>query len=104
VVYGSDNYFPKLLIASAEAAINGGERPEELNKAIESRFWGSLPSGGGLDDQPAGLLAKMRVSLNVFDSFTQFNSAMPGTKAAWVLAHQGAWELICLVEEMMADG
>ncbi len=37
--------------------------------AWQSERWATLPEGGGLLDQPAGLIALMTASVNVYNAF-----------------------------------
>ena len=68
--------------------------PIELWLAWHVEQWGALPYGGGLLDQPAGLLDKMRVALGVYNVVQSFEGQQPGTKAAWVRANPGGWKTV----------
>jgi hypothetical protein len=65
--------------------------PEPLALAFEAQRWGRLPNAGGLRDQPAGLLNRMGVALNVYQAYTlkrgldldQFASNHPGLYRLW---------------------
>lgn len=58
----------KTIIEAADCAVGGGKPPRLLVMAWDCKRWGALPEGGGLLDQPAGLLGKMATIENVYDA------------------------------------
>lgn len=63
--------------------------------AKHCRRWNSLPLAGGLLDQPAGLLDRMAIAENAYDTGRSFAAIRPGKGAEWVEANPAGWDLIC---------
>jgi hypothetical protein len=57
------------MLAAADYAEGEGNPPPELKLALSCEYWKCLPYGGGLLDQPAGLIGRMNLSRNVYDAF-----------------------------------
>ena len=53
-------------MAAADYAEGKGDAPPELRLAFRCQQWNSLPVSGGILDQPAGLVDKMTVAINVY--------------------------------------
>ena len=71
-IQGPDRNLPFLILAAADyAEDNTNPMPHELRQAFLCKQWG-LPKAGGLDDQPAGLVDKMTVCLNVYHAMRSF--------------------------------
>ncbi|MEP7357860.1 MAG: hypothetical protein ABI847_11505 [Anaerolineales bacterium] len=64
----------------------------------EFRTFGTLPEPGGLWDQPAGLLAKMRYAERVYNVFDTHNRA-PDRKT-WDGRNPGALKFKLAIEKM----
>ena len=56
-------------------ARDGAEAPMELRMAWQTDRWHTLPEGGGLLDQPAGLVMRMSAMSNVYNAFKTFTAA-----------------------------
>ena len=53
-------------MAAADCAEGKGPPPPELRLYWECRDLGALPRAGGVQDQPAGLIQRMRAANNVY--------------------------------------
>jgi len=61
-----------------------------------------MPRDGGLDEQEAGIMAKVRQLANVYNSF----HSMISTKLDqhnWSESNPGMWAIVASVERMRAD-
>lgn len=67
------------------------DMPYLLSYGLQCSRWGVLPEGGGLRDQPAGILDKMAYMLGVFRAAKGYASADDPTK--WADNNSDAWEL-----------
>ena len=65
------------------------------------RAFGALPEPGGLFDQPAGLLARMRHAEQVWRVYDGFHSASSWKR--WQTANPGAWALKTKIDKLRAD-
>jgi hypothetical protein len=59
------------MLAAADCASGKEEPPPELQMAWDAELFGTPPYSGGRADQPAGLLAKMRKCLNIYNAIQQ---------------------------------
>lgn len=57
-----------MILAAADAAQDQGPPPEELRMAWRCEKWG-MPRGQGWLNEPAGMVDKMTVALNVYNAF-----------------------------------
>jgi len=72
------------------------EPPRELELMFECRnFPGSLYEPGGLADQPAGLLRRMRAAYNAWGAVCDWRSAR--NKAKWCEGNPHDWKIVQLV-------
>jgi hypothetical protein len=73
-----------------------------LELALECEEYRALPYSGGVMDQPAGLLKKMRQVNNVYQSFKLYKAEgkKPGETAKWKKEHSGVWEIVSQVEKL----
>lgn len=86
----------------AAACADGGDAPRELELVWQHDRWGGLPNGGGLLDQPAGLLMRMRAAENVYRALTLYrtNGPPPGEMATWCEAHTDVWRIVQQVQAL----
>jgi len=70
--------------------------------ALDCEKYQSLPVSGGVWEQPAGLLAKMRKVVNVFRAYSLYQSHgnKPGEIAKWKRENEAVWNIIEWVEEL----
>jgi len=61
---------------------------------------GALPNPGGLRQQPVNLLIRMRVCLNVWSAFRDYERANMDTK--WITKNPEKWKMIVIVMDMRA--
>ena len=64
----------------------------------------ALPYSGGVMDQPAGLLRKMRQVNNVYQTFKVYQQEgnKPGETAKWKREHEDMWNIVSQVEKLRA--
>jgi len=92
-----------MICAAAEHAEDSKhEPPRELILMWECRsFPGALPEPGGLLDQPAGLIARMRKAHQVWSAFDSFWRAR--SQKQWSETYPAAWKLKCSVDRLRAE-
>ena len=76
--------------------------PRLLELALECEEYQSLPSSGGVMEQPAGLLRKMRQVNNVYQTFKVYQQEgnRPGETAKWKREHEDMWDIVSQVEKL----
>lgn len=76
--------------------------PPLVELALDCERFRALPVGGGVLDQPAGLLRKMRMVLNVYNAVRAYKAEgkKPGETAKWKKEHEEAWAIIGQVENL----
>lgn len=78
--------------------------PALLELALNCETYRSLPYSGGVMEQPAGLLRKMRQVNNVYDAFKIYkrDGNKPGETAKWKREHEDIWDIVDQVEKLRA--
>jgi hypothetical protein len=73
-----------------------------LELGLSCEQYKSLPLSGGVLDQPAGLMRKMRMVLNVFHAFKAYNrdGQKPGEMAKWRNENQDTWAIVSEIKEL----
>ena len=79
------------------------QAPRELRLALDVRSWGALPVSGGLLDQPAGLLDKMRYALSVYEAVISYESRNKLETVKWKEAHAREWQGVQEVNKLRAE-
>jgi hypothetical protein len=76
--------------------------PRLLELALECEEYQSLPYSGGVMEQPAGLLRKMRQVNNVYQTFKVYQQEgnRPGETAKWKREHEDMWNIVSQVEKL----
>lgn len=76
--------------------------PDLLELALNCENYRALPYSGGVLEQPAGLLRKMRKVTNVYQSFKVYQQEgnKPGEVAKWKREHEDIWDIVSQVEEL----
>ena len=95
------------MIAAADFGLGTGkELPSLLELAINCDEYHALPVAGGVLDQPAGLMRKLRQVLNVYRAHRAYKADgnRPGESAKWKKEHQDIWDIIVWVDELRAHG
>jgi len=82
--------------------LGDGAPPDLLLLALDCEKYQALPISGGVWEQPAGLLAKMRKVVNVFRAYSLYQSHgyKPGEIAKWKRENEAVWNIIEWVEEL----
>jgi len=88
------------VLAAASAGEGEGGMPAELQLALQAQQWGALPEGGGLLDQPLGLLARMSAALNVYNAFRSERDRGKATLTEWTQRNPSAWRTFATIEKM----
>lgn len=66
-------------------------------------LWGALPRGGGTLDQPAGMLERMRQTLEVWRAFRAWKGRDKLKQAEWKRKNPEAWALVKRVQELREE-
>ena len=76
--------------------------PALLELALNCEAYHSLPYSGGVMEQPAGLLRKMRQVNNVYEAVRLYKKEgnRPGETARWKREHEDVWEIVNQVNEL----
>ena len=76
--------------------------PDLLELALNCENYRALPYSGGVMEQPAGLLRKMRKVTNVYQSFKVYQQEgnKPGETAKWKKEHTDIWNIVSQVNEL----
>jgi hypothetical protein len=85
-----------VILEAATCAENKGQPPPELQMAWDCQAWGALPEAGGMRDQPAGLMLRMRTCLSVFQAWRDYavDGHKAGEMAAWAQEHAEEWRIV----------
>lgn len=65
-----------MIVAAGSAGRYGEPPPPLLQQAWQIKRWGALPEAGGLRDQPAGLLARMAILLDIYTANKAYADAL----------------------------
>ena len=86
----------------ADYAENHGSLPKILRLARDCENFSALPRIGGILDQPAGLLMKIRVAMNVYRAYTAYerDGKKAGEMAKWKMENADLWEIVSDVERL----
>ena len=76
--------------------------PPLLETAMNCEHFKALPFSGGIQEQPAGLMSKMRQVINIYNAFIQQrdHGNKPGETANWRKEHETAWNIISDINEL----
>jgi len=85
-------------LAAADYGLGEGEPPPEIRMAQLCERWHALPEAGGLLDQPAGLVEKMSIAMNVFNAHKAMLES--GDWATWLTENKQGAEIINWVKEL----
>jgi hypothetical protein len=78
--------------------------PALLELALNCENYHALPYSGGVMEQPAGLLRKMRQVNNVYEAVKIYKREgnKPGETAKWKREHEEVWDIVNEVERLRA--
>lgn len=91
-----------ILAAAAHAEDTKQPPPPELEMAWQAMYWSALPRAGGLLDQPAGLMERMRQAFEVWRAFRAWKDSDPLKQAEWKKKHPAEWKIVKGVRGLMA--
>lgn len=76
--------------------------PRLLELALECEEYRALPYSGGVMEQPAGLMRKLRQVGNVYRAFREYErkGKVPGESAKWKKQNSDIWEIVSQVNEL----
>ena len=76
--------------------------PALLELALNCENFRALPYSGGVMEQPAGLLRKMRQVRNVYEAVKLYKKEgnKPGESAKWKNEHSDIWDIVSQVNEL----
>lgn len=78
--------------------------PPELVLYWECQTFHALPEPGGLLDQPAGLVGKMRACANAYELWQAWKAVSPKEAGKFIKANKKRWETIQKIMEWQTDG
>ena len=76
--------------------------PYLLGLGLDCEHYRALPVSGGVLDQPAGLLKKIRQVMNVYNAYKLYRNEgkKPGERAKWKSEHEDIWNIISEIEKL----
>jgi hypothetical protein len=76
--------------------------PYLLGLGIDCDHYNALPVSGGVLDQPAGLLKKIRQVMNVYNAYKLYGNEgkKPGERAKWKSEHEDIWNIVSEINEL----
>ena len=79
--------------------------PPLLELALNCESYRALPYSGGVMDQPAGLLRKMRQVQNIYEAVKLYKREgnKPGKAAKWKREHEDVWDIVDQVEKLRKE-
>ena len=79
--------------------------PALLELALNCENYRALPYSGGVMEQPAGLLRKMRQVKNVYEAVRIYkrDGNKPGESAKWKREHEDIWDIVDQVEKLRKE-
>ena len=86
------------MILGAARAAEGAPPPPELRLAWDCDRWHTLPQAGGVLDQPAGLLERMRQADAVYTAWRLWLAS--DQSAAWRNDHKETWTIVRQIEAL----
>ena len=78
--------------------------PRLLELALECEEYMALPYSGGVMEQPAGLMRKLRQVGNIYRAFKLYerDGKKAGEAAKWKSEHEDVWAIVNQVNELRA--
>lgn len=69
---------------------------------MDCEHFGALPYGGGIMDQPAGLMSKLRRAMMVFRAISseKRDGRKAGEVAKWREEHQDLWNIVSDIDAL----
>jgi len=93
-----------MILAAADCADGKAPPPEELELALQCRQWHCLPEAGGIRDQRAGEMERMKIAINVYDAMQVYNDVGGKDVGKWIENHKnGAWKIVKMVQKLRKD-
>jgi len=76
--------------------------PAILELGLTCQQYRALPVAGGILDQPAGLMKRIRTVMNVFHSYRQHerDGKKAGEMAKWRSDNEDAWQIVSEIEKL----
>ena len=71
--------------------------------AFDCQRYHSLPTAGGVLDQPLGLLRKMARMMNIYDAFMEYKKADKTKMAAWKKSNPELWDTVKSVNALRKE-
>jgi len=92
------------MLAAALCAEGQAEPPAELVLAWRCERFRALPLGGGVLDQPAGLLDKIDAAYGAWHAWRSWLGRQAGHEAEWSERHPAEWKTVNEILEMRENG
>jgi hypothetical protein len=91
------------LAAAAYAENDKLPPPQEIELMNDCQAFHALPEPGGILDQPAGLLRRLRILSNVYHAHQLYKNFPGGHMAEFAHQHPDEWQTVQKVMEMRAN-
>ena len=78
--------------------------PPLLELGLNCEQYQALPYSGGVMEQPAGLMSKIRKVMNIYHAFKIWTAQgqKPGEAAKWKKENESIWNIVSEVNELRA--
>jgi hypothetical protein len=87
------------MLAAAESAQNGSPPPDLLQLGLDCAEYNQLPRAGGILEQEAEVVWKMRVLVNIFNSYkSMLNTTLDQQK--WSESNKAMWSIVGGIERL----
>jgi hypothetical protein len=93
-----------MILAAALCAEGKAEPPPELRLAWQCNRFRALPLGGGVLEQPAGLLDRMDALLTTWRAWLSWSRRKAGHEGEWAEQHPAEWKIVEHILEMIDGG
>lgn len=72
---------------------------------MDCEHFGALPYSGGIMDQPAGLMNKLRQVMMVYRAISAYKTGgnKPGEMADWRQKHEGLWNIVSDIDKLREE-
>jgi hypothetical protein len=89
-----------MILAAAECAYGRAEPPPDLKLMWDWMQWRVLPESGGLRDQRAGELERMKTAYRVWATMKSWKETDAKDADAWREKYPEGWQIILMVQEL----
>ena len=73
-----------------------------MEMALDCAKYSKLPKAGGLEDQDAGYIEKLRILENVYRAFSSYSNTKTDQKT-WTETYPGYWTIVAKVQRLRVN-